>query len=98
MKDFESLVKMFMGNSFERHEVLNQAISLRNTYTEDSADIYVKIMQNVLKDGTEYLAVELNRIERLMQAAIHPDKADELQKRKNILNEFAGLHHARDEL
>jgi hypothetical protein len=98
VKDFESLVEMFMDNSFKRREILNEAISLSYKHAESSADVYVKIMEQVLKEGTEYLTTELNRIERLMQAAMHPDKADELQRRKNILNEFAVLHHERDEL
>ncbi len=89
---------MFMDNSFKRREILNEAVSLRNNHAENSADIYVKVMEQVLKDGTEYLTTELSRIERLMQAAMHPDKADELQRRRNILNEFAVLHHGRDEL
>jgi ribosomal protein L18E len=89
---------MFMDNSFKRREILNEAVSLRKNHAESSADIYVKVMEQVLKDGTEYLTTELSRIERLMQAAMHPDKADELQRRRNILNEFAVLHHERDEL
>ena len=89
---------MFMDNSFKRREILNEALSLGNRHAESSADIYVKIMEQVLKDGTGYLTTELNRIERLMQTAMHPDKADELQRRKNILSEFAVLYHERHEL
>lgn len=87
-----------MENSFKRREVLNEARSLRKEHAESSADIYIKVMQHVLKDGTNYLTKELSRIERLKHAPMHPDKADELQRRKNILHEFAVLHHERDEL
>ncbi|XP_028401489.1 protein disulfide-isomerase 1-like [Dendronephthya gigantea] len=98
LKDFEKLVKVFMQNSFKRSDILDEALSLKDGHKESSAAIYVNIMQRVLKDGTEYLATELNRIERLMQASMHLDKADEFQRRKNILNEFAVLYRKREEL
>lgn len=95
---FDKLVKMFMQQSFKRQEVLNEARFLKTTDTDGSVDIYLKAMQKILQDGTGFLAVELERIERLIQGALHPDKADELQKRKNILQQFSILHHENDEL
>lgn len=95
---FDKLVKVFMAESFKRQEVLNEARVLKTSHTGGSVDIYVKTMQKILQDGTGFLTAELSRIERLLHAAVHPDKADELQIRRNILQQFAVLHHEKDEL
>ena len=87
-----------MENSFKRRGIIEEALSLKDRHKESSAAIYVNIMQRILKDGTDYLATELDRIERLMQASMHLDKADELQRRKNILNEFTVVYRKREEL
>ena len=88
-----------MTQSFKRQELLNEAGRfMRTSDTNGSVDIYLKTMQRVLQDGAGYLTNELHRIERLLQASLHPSKADELQKRKNILQQFAKSHNKRDEL
>ena len=55
-------------------------------------------MRRITQHGAGIIKDEINRLERLIEGAIHANKADELEKRKNILKQFQVLHYERDEL
>jgi hypothetical protein len=55
-------------------------------------------MGRIVKEGAHVVEHEIDRLERLIAGQVHPRKADELEKRKNILKQFHTKHHERDEL
>ena len=88
-----------MVQSFKRHHILEKAEMMKpSNEGHPSVETYLQTMRRIQRDGAAFVAVELDRIERLLQGAIHSDKSDELQIRKNILQQFAKLHLEKDEL
>ncbi|CAF2828493.1 unnamed protein product [Rotaria sp. Silwood2] len=56
-----------------------------------SGEWYVKIMESVVKQGTEFLKREGRRVQNLLKEKIINEKKEELQNRANILLSFKSL-------
>ena len=65
---------------------------------QTEANFYVSVMVRIAENGAGILKEEIGRLERLIAGPLHANKADELEKRKNILKQFQVLHYERDEL
>jgi hypothetical protein len=53
-----------------------------------SAKIYTKTMSSIIAQGTQFVAGEMKRLDRMMDGSVAPKKLDEFTVRKNILGSF----------
>lgn len=85
---------------WERREHILREVQMKSTKHEakEYVDYYAIVMNRVLNEGAHVVGHEIERIERLIAGQVHPRKIDELEKRKNILKQFHGFHHEKDEL
>ena len=82
-----------------RREVMAMAVELAKSHQlRIYAEYYTLAMAKVITEGAGYIANEVDRLERLINGPIHADKADEFERRKNILRQFQVIHYDRDEL
>lgn len=82
-----------------RDEILINAKSKALSHTfQNEANFYLSVMRRISQHGAGIIKDEIDRLERLIAGPVHANKADELEKRKNILKQFQVLHYERDEL
>lgn len=100
LDDFNDLAVQFMTEHRRRREILvaakHKALAQGEFQTE--ANFYVSVMVRIAEHGAGIVKEEIDRLERLIAGPLHAKKADELEKRKNILKQFQVLHYERDEL
>lgn len=88
---FEGFVKKFMKNKANREEVLKAATGAVDEQQEKKlAKYYVKTMERVLNKGDNFIAGEIDRLDRLLGGSLSEKKKDEFNMRKNILKQFQG--------
>ena len=93
------LARRFMQELHSRDEVIKIAAEMAKTHRfKVYADYYTSVMARVLKQGASYISAEMERLERLITGTVPAHKADEFERRKNILKQFQVLHYERDEL
>ncbi|CAF1045449.1 unnamed protein product [Rotaria sordida] len=68
-----------------------QVKRLVNEKEKKSGESYVKIMESIIKQGTEFLKRERRRVQNLLQEKITNEKKKEFQHRANILLSFKSL-------
>ena len=51
--------------------------------------VYLKIAKSCIEKGSEYTKKETERLQRMLEKAISPSKADEFTIKKNILSTFS---------
>ena len=91
--------KHFIQNHRGRERIIKETIiKIQNIkpYKRHFADLYVQIMNQILKDGEVYVDTEITRIDKILLSAISTEKQDELTKQRNVLQSFR--NHQRDEL
>lgn len=99
LDDFNELAVRFMKENNKRDEIMIKAKSKALSHTfQVEAHFYLSVMRRITQHGAGIIKDEIDRLERLIEGAIHANKADELEKRKNILKQFQVLHYERDEL
>jgi len=67
------------------------AKSLTDSAEQKSGASYLKIMESVMKQGTDFLKREGRRVQNLLKGKITNEKKEELQHRSNILLSFKSL-------
>ena len=93
------LAKRFMEELHSRQAVMAMAVKMAKSHKlRVYAEYYTLVMAKVLNQGAAYIGDEMDRLERLITGPVHADKADEFERRKNILKQFHVLHYERDEL
>lgn len=99
IEEFDKLAAKFMKD-WERREHILREVQVKSTNhdAKEYVDYYAVVMNRVIKEGSHVVGHEIERLERLIAGQVHPRKIDELEKRKNILKQFHGFHHERDEL
>lgn len=99
LDDFNEIAVQFMKDYKRREEILKEAKmkALRHKF-QTEANFYMSVMTRVMSYGASIISEEIDRLERLIAGPLHPKKADEFEKRKNILKQFQVLHFERDEL
>jgi len=55
---------------------------------QKSAKVYLKTMSSIISQGTQYVAGEIKRLDRMMDGSVAPKKLDEFTVRKNIIGSF----------
>ncbi|KAJ3669465.1 hypothetical protein LUZ60_011415 [Juncus effusus] len=89
----EELVKEFVEASKDKkNEVLAKIEEEVAKLTGPAARygrVYVKAAKSVVSKGADYAKNEIDRLNRLMEKAISPAKADEFVIKKNILSTFS---------
>lgn len=99
LDDFNELAVRFMKEHNRRDEILLTAKSKALAHKfQTEAHFYLSIMLQISQHGAGIVGDEIDRLERLIAGPVHANKADELEKRKNILKQFQVLHYERDEL
>ena len=88
-----------MKEHHRRTEIIREA-KLKTLHHEfqTEADFYLTVMTRVMSYGAGIIKGEIDRLERLIAGPLHANKADELERRRNILKQFHVLHYERDEL
>lgn len=71
-----------------------QVKSLVDPKEQKSGESYLKIMETVVKQGTEFLKREGRRVQNLLKGKITNEKKQELQYRSNILLSFRSVKDA----
>jgi len=59
------------------------------------AEVYVKVMRKVLKEGKAFVKKEEERVKKLIEGKISKEKKEDMQERINILKSFV-LHDVQD--
>lgn len=75
----------------ERSKALVQGMSVSEAMV---SKWYLKIMNNIIKKGDEYLQTEMTRIESLLKntANLTPQKLSEFQQRRDVLHVFISMY------
>lgn len=55
---------------------------------EQDGDVYLRLMDQTLKQGVQYVPQEIRRVRRLLAGKVSESKRSELQQRLNVLNGF----------
>jgi protein disulfide-isomerase A6 len=89
----DELVKEFLSAVGDaRSTVVKRAEEAAKALTGDDSfagKVYTKVMSSIVEKGKDFVATEIQRIEKLLKGSISNTKLDELIKRKNILSAFS---------
>jgi protein disulfide-isomerase-like protein len=75
-------------SSDDQEAVAEAARSLGQTSVAKTAQLYVKLIEKVVKSGKAYVESEIARLGRLLEGSVTPVKRDEFTIRSNILRSF----------
>ncbi|MED6206549.1 hypothetical protein PIB30_027901 [Stylosanthes scabra] len=93
VESLDTLVKEFVAAGDEEKKAAFSRIEEEAEKLQGSASrygkIYVKAAQKFKEKGSDYAKNEIQRLERILEKAVSPSKADELTLKKNILSAFA---------
>ena len=95
LKEFDELAQRFIDlkTEEERIDSLNIAKQHLNQLTEQKlkkvAEIYVKIMEKVLKIGNEFIRSETQRLNGILSQKLTENKKNEIQTKLNVLLNFS---------
>ena len=90
MEELNELAKAFADES-KRDAVLAQAKALVDEKHADDkyAKYYVKVMEKIVDQGSDYAAGEIARLKRVVDGGnVKADRIDSFHIRKNILEQF----------
>lgn len=99
LENFDLLANKFVNHHSNRDEIINEATLLIETLPlqkHATADYYLKIMRKIHSEGEDFIVKEIHRIEKVLLNLLLEEKRDELQKKRNILEQFRDRLH--DEL
>ncbi|CAH2233956.1 endoplasmic reticulum resident protein 29 [Pararge aegeria] len=92
IRDLDVLAIKFQGSAKEdREKILKETENIvEKLDTKDAAagKTYRTIMQKILEKGDEFIATEINRINKLLSGKVSNEKKKELASRINILQSF----------
>jgi protein disulfide-isomerase A6 len=80
----------------DRKSILSESETLLNGLGRDEkvklrkAEIYVKLMKKVIKEGDAFVAYEIDRVGKVLAGKVTPEKKTEMQERLNVLKSFDG--------
>mmetsp|Transcript_40473 Transcript_40473/g.77726 ORF Transcript_40473/g.77726 Transcript_40473/m.77726 type:complete len:241 (+) Transcript_40473:52-774(+) len=95
IEEMDVLARKFLKDGFS-DEILTAAKTLaEGQYSNDKkAPMYVKIMQRIKEKGEGYIASETERVNKILNGKVTPEKVTEMNDKLKILGVFA----AKDEL
>lgn len=89
----DTLVKEFVGASNDRKKEIfskmEEEVEKLKGSTSRYGKIYLKAAKSSIEKGADYAKNEIQRLQRILEKAISPAKADEFTLKKNILSAFA---------
>ncbi|XP_048336735.2 probable protein disulfide-isomerase A6 [Ziziphus jujuba] len=89
----DSLVKEFVAASDDNKKVvfprIEEEVEKLEGSTSSYGKVYLKAAKNCMEKGPHYAKNEIDRLQRMLDKAISPAKADEFTLKKNILTLFA---------
>ncbi|KAJ3098265.1 hypothetical protein HK100_005137 [Physocladia obscura] len=95
---FADIVTYFYTKQQDRAAIIETAklIAERQASTDGAyAAFYPKVMEKIVKDGDAYVGKEVGRLEKIVAAGTTtPEKRDNFEIRRNILNSFADAEKA----
>ena len=93
VESLDALVKEFVAAGDEDKKAVFSRIEEEVDKLQGSASrygkMYVKAAKKFTEKGSDYAKNEIQRLERILEKAVSPSKADELTLKKNILSAFA---------
>ncbi|MED6152740.1 hypothetical protein PIB30_094885 [Stylosanthes scabra] len=93
VESLDTLVKELVAAGDEEKKAAFSRIEEEAEKLQGSASrygkIYVKAAKKFKEKGSDYAKNEIQRLERILEKAVSPSKADELTLKKNILSAFA---------
>jgi len=87
----DEIAKVFIAEK-DKPSLITKAKALAKTLSDElakDADIYVKLMEKIAKDGGSFISAENERLSRLISGGHAGKKIDEFTKRKNVLSSFS---------
>lgn len=78
---------VFVSLHFTNVSHIQQNPTDRDRFVAD-ADVYLRLMEQALKQGAQYVPQEIRRVRRLLAGKVSDNKRTELQQRLNVLNGF----------
>lgn len=88
--EMDELVKKFLKEGLgDDHIAEAKKLADGQFRADKKAPIYVKMMEKVKEKGETYIETETNRITKLMEGKLTPDKMAELNEKIKILHVFA---------
>ena len=92
LEAFDNFVKEFFEEKSVKGEVLQKAESAAESLITDadkaSADMYIKTMRKIIEKGTDFVATEVKRVDKLRSGKVSDKKKEQLGDRLNVLNTF----------
>ncbi|XP_059439488.1 probable protein disulfide-isomerase A6 [Corylus avellana] len=89
----DALVKEFLAATNEEKKAvfarIEEEVEKLTGFSARYGKIYLKAAKNCMEKGSDYAKNERERIQRILDKAISPAKADEFTLKKNILSAFA---------
>ena len=103
IESFDNLVKEFInGGESERQALLNSAEEEKDKLEleeqKKSAEIYIKVMKKMLEKGKGFVAMEIERVKKLMNKKVTDAKKKSFEAKQNILASFKSFINAKEEL
>ncbi|CAJ1399288.1 unnamed protein product [Effrenium voratum] len=88
--ELDEVVDQFLKQPEQRY--LETMRDLAKKYSTDfKASMYVKIMERSLEKGPGYAAEEIDRVMKILQGKVHPQKRSELADKLKVLKVFAKI-------
>jgi len=90
LEGLDTLTSTFLSG--DKKSLLGKAEEIVKKMTDDASaaigKIYVKYMQTIVEKGNDWVATEIQRLERMLAGSVSSGKADDFTRRKNILSSF----------
>ncbi|CAF1233025.1 unnamed protein product [Didymodactylos carnosus] len=95
-RQYFDLFSMKNGSNDEDKQILlekarEEVKSMEHLTDKKNGESYIKIMEQILKQGTDFLKREERRIQNLLKGKITTEKKEELNNRQNILLSFISV-------
>ncbi|KAH1108528.1 hypothetical protein J1N35_012296 [Gossypium stocksii] len=93
LSSLDASVKEFVAASGDEKKIvfskIEEEVQKLKGSTSRYGKIYLKAAKSCLEKGADYPKKEIERLQRILDHSISPEKADELTLKKNILSTFA---------
>jgi len=87
--DLDAITSTFLSG--DKKSLVKKAEEVVKSLAADAqvyGKIYIKYMQTIIEKGNEWIASEIQRLERMLSGSLTPAKSDDFTRRKNILKSF----------
>lgn len=90
--ELDEVVEQFMkGGASDSDLSKAEKLAAEDHKNDAKAPIYVRIMKKIKEKGTDYIATEKLRVQKLLGGKLTPEKKTEMSDKMKILNVFANV-------